>query len=131
MNAFSCWVLRELVRQTERQYSNAVPHSPVSGLQQMRQIACGKGKSVDRARNNIGSAFPRQLAEAAPAKQLCTCVIRQSAQLHTPMHSLVQAPEHLLQALLRCKPGRHAARHAVRIAAAAEVLVIASVAGAK
>lgn len=41
MNAFSCWVLRAVVRHTARQYSKGVAQWPVSGLPEAR--VAGRG----------------------------------------------------------------------------------------
>lgn len=122
MNAFSCWVLRAVVRHTAWQYSNGVSQWPVSGLQpnvrehgrfervgsgQLGHTACAAVRTAKR------SSQPEQLHDA-------TC----GSHVSWP-RSLVAAAVHAVHACLGLVVRLEAARHAVLVLRAALVLCLA------
>ena len=126
MNAFSCWVLRAVVRHTAPQYSKGVAQSPVSGLQQGQEGGRWCVAAVALVAAGKGTVFRGCKAGHCSARRMRGRQGQAGGGYMRPRHcccSLVAAAVDAVHVLLRLVLWLQAAGHAVFILAAALVLL--------
>ncbi len=125
MNAFSCCVLRAVVRHTAWQYWKGVDQWPVSGLRPGASTLHCFGKPP---RSNV-ARVPALSVAATQIQQQCSSICSPLQRSVRSQHPLVAAAVHRVHELLRLVLRLEAAGHAVLVLTAALVVGAAAAGG--